>query len=76
MTVLCKDCRWVERSGFWGTVRSFANCHHPAAMAEVMPDLVLGGNKMMLPGYAATMRLKSEPCGPEAKLFRPYRGAP
>ena len=75
-TTLCKDCYFVERT-FWGKVKSFAECHHPSAVIdEPKPALVIGGIKEVRPPYAATTRLKSAPCGPEAKLFKPYRDVP
>lgn len=75
-TILCKDCYFVERT-FWGDVKSFAECLHPdAVVVEPKPDLVIGGVKKLRPPYASTARLKGEPCGPEAKLFKPYRDAP
>ena len=70
---LYKDCYFVERD-IRGKVTAFAKCLHPGVRDDPKPDLVLGGQQEPYAPYAASVRVSGEPCGPDAKLFRPMPG--
>jgi len=71
---LCKDCRFVER--YLGRVTSYARCQHTRALEAGKVDKVLGGSTPPRQSYASVMRLPSEACGPDARLFRERVHAP
>lgn len=56
----CKDCRYLEKMIFEYT----SVCNHPAAIYHL--DAVTGHEYHM---SAATMRMSSNDCGHDAKLF-------